>query len=68
MDYSQPGSSVHGISQARIVDWVAISFSRGEGIASLFSFLEKINITNVCISLRGYFAHVLSRSDMSDSL
>ena len=68
MDYSQPGSSVHGISQARIVDWVAISFSRGEGIASLFSFLEKINITNICISLQGYFAHVLSRSVVSDSL
>ena len=24
-----PGSSVHGISQARILQWVAISFSRG---------------------------------------
>ena len=24
-----PGSSVHGISQARILEWVAISFSRG---------------------------------------
>ena len=23
-----PGSSVHGISQARIMEWVAISFSR----------------------------------------
>ena len=29
MDYSPPGSSVHGISQARIQKWVAISFSRG---------------------------------------
>ena len=29
MDGSQPGSSVHGISQARILEWVAISFSRG---------------------------------------
>ena len=29
MDYSLPGSSVHGISQARILEWVAISFSRG---------------------------------------
>ena len=29
MDCSPPGSSVHGISQARIPDWVAISFSRG---------------------------------------
>ena len=29
MDYSPPGSNVHGISQARIQDWVAISSSRG---------------------------------------
>ena len=27
MDCSPPGSSVHGILQARIVEWVAISFS-----------------------------------------
>ena len=29
VDYSLPGSSVHGILQARILEWVAISFSRG---------------------------------------
>ena len=29
MNCSPPGSSVHGISQARILEWVAISFSRG---------------------------------------
>ena len=29
MDFSPPGSSVHGILQARILEWVAISFSRG---------------------------------------
>ena len=29
MDYSSPGSSVYGISQTRILEWVAISFSRG---------------------------------------
>ena len=29
MDYSPPGFSVHGILQARILKWVAISFSRG---------------------------------------
>ena len=28
MDYSPPGSSVHGIFQARILEWVAISFFR----------------------------------------
>ena len=29
MDCSWSGSSVHGISQVRIVEWVAIPFSRG---------------------------------------
>ena len=29
MDCSLPGSSIHGILQARILEWVAISFSRG---------------------------------------
>ena len=29
MDYSLPGSSVHGIFQARVLEWVATSFSRG---------------------------------------
>ena len=29
MDCSLPGSSVHGILQARLLEWVAISFSRG---------------------------------------
>ena len=29
MDCSPPGSSVHGILQARILEWVAMSFPRG---------------------------------------
>ena len=29
MDCRPPGSSVHGIVQARILEWIAISFSRG---------------------------------------
>ena len=28
MDYSLPGSSVHGILQVRILEWIAIPFSR----------------------------------------
>ena len=31
MDCRQLGSSVHGILQARILEWVAISFSNGDG-------------------------------------
>ena len=29
MGCSPPGSSVHGLLQARILEWIAISFSRG---------------------------------------
>ena len=36
MDCSPPGSSVHGILQARILEWIAISFSRRSSIFSLF--------------------------------
>ena len=32
MDCSPPGSSVHGILQARIQEWVAIPFSRGSSL------------------------------------
>ena len=30
VDCSPPGSSIHGILQARILEWIAISFSRGD--------------------------------------
>ena len=29
MDCSPPGSSAHGISQARILEWATLPFSRG---------------------------------------
>ena len=29
MDCSLPGSSLHGILQARVLEWVAISFHQG---------------------------------------
>ena len=32
VDYSLPGSSVHVILQARILEWVAIPFSRGSSL------------------------------------
>ena len=37
MDCSLPGSSVHGNFQARILEWVAISFSRGSLSMSRFA-------------------------------
>ena len=32
MDCSLPGSSIHGIVQARVLEWVAIAFSSKSGI------------------------------------
>ena len=41
MDCSLPGSSVHGISQARILDWVAITFSRASPTLQADSLLSE---------------------------
>ena len=32
MNFSLPGSPIHGIFQARILEWVAFSFSRGSSL------------------------------------
>ena len=34
MDCSPPGSSAHGVFQTRVLEWVAISFSRGSSQAT----------------------------------
>ena len=35
MDCSLPGSSIHGILQARVLEWVAIAFSEVQGLSQL---------------------------------
>ena len=58
MDCSPPGSSVYGICQARILEWVAISFSRGS-----FQLRGRTYITCVpCISR--YFLYMRSPFDI----
>ena len=43
MDYSLPGSSVHGIFQARVLEWGAIAFStRIGGIESIYLMLDDL--------------------------
>ena len=48
MDYSPPGSSVHGILQARILEWVAISSSRGSSRPRDWTHIS-------CIGQRGLY-------------
>ena len=44
IDYSPPGSSVHGIFQARVLEWGAIAFSASNAteVQSLLSSLKKV--------------------------
>ena len=42
IDHSLSGSSVHGISQARVLQWIAISFSRG--LSASFNFMAAVTI------------------------
>ena len=45
MDCSLPGSSIHGIFQARVLEWVAIAFSnRGIKINRIFLVVQWLRI------------------------
>ena len=43
MDYSLPGSFVHGIFQARVLEWVAIAFS-GQRMRWLNSITDSMDM------------------------
>ena len=45
MDCSPPGSSVHGISQARVLEWVALSFFRGSSLLKDQTHISCITFT-----------------------
>ena len=62
MDCSPPGSSVHGILQARILEWVAIPFSRdlhdpgiepGSSALQADSLLSELPLTYSCWTAKG---------------
>jgi len=42
MDCSLPGSTVHGVFQARILEWIAISFSRGTSQTRDWTWVSRI--------------------------
>ena len=49
MDCSLPGSSVHGVFQARVLEWVAVAFSEIRLELSNRTFSNDVNI-NVLLS------------------
>ena len=59
-DYRPPGSSVHGILQARILEWVAISFSRGSS--------QPRDWTQVSRIAGRFFAIWATKEELSDQI
>ena len=57
MDYSPPGPSVHGIFQARTLEWIVISFSR-----ETFRFRDQARVSHIqeisCTAGRFFTARV----------
>ena len=66
MDCSPPGSSVHRIFQARILEWVAISFSRDATIALLYYAMLEGHLTkfNAHDNLMGAITVMLNSKDV----
>ena len=63
MDCSLPGSSIHGILQARVLEWGAIAFS-----ISNQSILKEINpeysLEGLMLKLKlQYFGHLMQRAN-----
>ena len=59
MDSSPPGSSVHGIFQARVLEWVAISFSNQHH--SIFKKKNFFLKTNIIVSFKKFYCVFLSQ-------
>ena len=61
MDGSLPGSSIHGIFQARILEWVAISFSGGSS-----QLRDRTRVS--CIAGKGFILWAMQSSQLHHSL
>ena len=50
MNCSLPGSSVHGIFQARVLEWGVIAFSNSQAEEQEMIAIENTNRNEVCLS------------------
>ena len=75
MDCSPPSSSVHEIFQARILDWVAISFSRGSSQPRdqtqvscniyIYNIISSVNSDSFMLNRSGESGHPCLIPDLS---
>ena len=63
-DDSPPGSSVRGISQARILEWVAISFPRLSGYVFVFFLSELLDWIHFCFCFPKCVSRMTKQSDL----
>ena len=63
MDCRLPGSSVHGLLQARILEWVSMPFSKGSSQSR-----DQTQVSRIAIRFFTIWATQVSRSVVSDSL
>ena len=61
MDYESPGFSVHGMFQARILEWVAIFSSRGSSLPKNWTCLS-CNAGRVYLWATGEALHLIINS------
>ena len=59
MDYSLPGSSIHGIFQARVLEWGAIAFSTMEYYSDL-KYKGNIAICKMWMGLENNVAQMIT--------
>ena len=64
MDRSLPGFSVHGILQARILEWVAISFSRGSSWPRDRTQVSCLSHSGILLSHKKWNNIICSNMDM----
>ena len=67
MDHNPSGSSVLGILQARILEWVAISFSRGSSWPSDWTWVSRTAGRLFTVGVTREFAFCLPSSNVSTS-
>ena len=68
MDCSLPGSSVHGILQARILERVATAFSRGSSQPGIKPSSPALQADSDCTTRKGRYLEKLMKSSQAVGL
>ena len=68
MDCSPPGSSVHGILQARTLEWIAMPSARGSSQPRDQTWISSVSCTGRWLVLPGQVRFVCSRETTLSSL